>query len=705
MNILHLALCLSCLTEVSALTGNETECSSRCETGAGGYFKLEKDTMKRIQVSKGFHVKMFVMSSKSIFDVEVVECSVGTKSLVGGFNRNLETYESKENEIEVRVNAYSTQLDIQWWRVCGGSVVGYSGKLIGPDHASGYPENETCIWNITVLNGYMLLLNLSIEGYNESTNCSLDYIQVMEIESEEMISRGPICSGMLNWKSNTSIQILFQSDFDSTSGLSFNASWVSKCGDTFYADNGELASPDNYEDFSFNVQCNWTISVSPGHTIVINYTFPKTSNRDAGCKSYVQVTEADSDASKILCQSRTFAVHKSSSNIVRISFTYQPGMNYTWFYAQWHSERAQMPNNKVSNTDVGQVESSNTGIKDKDNSGSTKTSVLTLLEKYNNVTKVSVADAILQTAAAPLAIVIIIIIAFPLVWCAKSRRCFARRHITYDMKENIYNSLNEIDITAENCKQQIREKNFNPETFRRRLPTLPPNRLSEILGRVRKGIQLRNERYDTVHGEQNEGFHLTALGDHTEPQKNNQEDKFAEEEIISIRNESTLDNFRNVGYISSDNVDEAKSLSVSSTRIIKTDCIINKSAMAMMGNEDNAGDVDDYLTPGDNDLTPVDDNITHLDDYLIPVDDNLTHVDDYLTPVDDNVTTVDDSLTPVDDNLTPFIDTATPLRSCIAPVDDNLTTIDNYITPVDDNLTPVDEYLTPVDDYLTPVNK
>ncbi|KAL3860911.1 hypothetical protein ACJMK2_007006 [Sinanodonta woodiana] len=648
MNILHLALCLSCLTEVSALTGNETECSSRCETGAGGYFKLEKDTMKRIQVSKGFHVKMFVMSSKSIFDVEVVECSVGTKSLVGGFNRNLETYESKENEIEVRVNAYSTQLDIQWWRVCGGSVVGYSGKLIGPDHASGYPENQTCIWNITVLNGYMLLLNLSIEGYNESTNCS--YI----------------------------VLIAFHRSFRP----------IVECGDTFYADNGELASPDNYVDFSFHVQCNWTISVSPGHTIVINYTFPKTSNRDAGCKSYVQVTEADSDASKILCQSRTFAVHKSSSNIVRISFTYQPGMNYTWFYAQWHSEPAQTPNNKVSNTDVGQVESSNTGIKDKDNRGSTKTSIVTLQEKYNNVTKVSVADAILQTAAAPLAIVIIIIIAFPLVWCAKSRRCFARRHTTYDMKENIYNSLNEIDITAENCKQQIREKNFNPETFRRRLPTLPPNRLSEILGRVRKGIQLRNERYDTVHGEQNEGFHLTAVGDHTEPQKNNQEDELAEEEIISIRNESTLDNFRNVGYISSDNVDQAKLLGVSSTRIIKTDCIINKSAMAIMDNEDNVGDVDDYLTPGDNDLTPVDDNITHLDDYLTPVDDNVTTVDDSLTPVDDNLTPVDDNLTQVDDYLTPVDDNLTP-------VDDNLTQVDDYLTPVDDNLTPVDDTATP----------
>ncbi|KAL3860982.1 hypothetical protein ACJMK2_007075, partial [Sinanodonta woodiana] len=107
----------------------------------------------------------------------VVECSVGTKSLVGGLHRNLEAYKSKENEIEVRVNAYSTQLDIQWWRVCGGSVVGNSGKLIGPDHTSGYPEQQTCIWNITALNGYMLLLNLNIEGYNESTNCSFDYIQ------------------------------------------------------------------------------------------------------------------------------------------------------------------------------------------------------------------------------------------------------------------------------------------------------------------------------------------------------------------------------------------------------------------------------------------------------------------------------------------------------------------------------------------------
>ncbi|KAL3860981.1 hypothetical protein ACJMK2_007074, partial [Sinanodonta woodiana] len=332
------------------------------------------------------------------------------------------------------------------------------------------------------------------------------------------------------------------------------------------------------------------------------------------------------------------------------------------------------------------------------------------------------------------------------------RLCFAKRHTTYDMKENIYNSLNEIDITAENCKQRIREKNFNPETFRRRLPTLPTNRLSKILGRVWKGIQLRNEIYDTVHGERNDGFHLTILGDHAEPHTINQKNELSEEEIFSIRNESTLENFRNVGYISADNVDEAKSLSVSSTKIIKTDCLINKSAIAMIGNEDNVGPVnyylthvddngtvddnltpndnyitliDDNLTPNDNYITPIDDNLTPMDIYLISVGDNLTPVDNYITPncnnltlvdnylthIGDNLTPVDNYLTPVDDNLPPVDnyqshvdDNLTPINDYISPVGDNLTPVDNNIIPVDDNLTPADDYLTPVDDNLTPVD-
>ncbi|KAK3577906.1 hypothetical protein CHS0354_015454 [Potamilus streckersoni] len=763
----------------SSLLSN-AECSSRSETGAGGYFKLDRenvhlDCVKRIKVSQGFRVKLFLMSSKSIFEVEIVECSDRTKSPVRAFYRNLDTYESKENEIEVRIDANSPPLDIQWWRVCGGSLDENFGQLFGPVHAFGYPENQTCIWNITVLNGYILQLNLTVEGYDDSNNCSFDYIQsddvaassttsanfyqidvhmslhvkdsynkiseqfdravslispisvkllgyateenvptkgrVMESENEEMISGGPICSGMLNWKSNKSMRIVFQSDFDSSTGLSFNASWMSKCGDTFYTDNGELASPDNPENFHFQVRCNWTISVSPGHTIVINYTFPKTANDETGCKSYVQVTEADSDASKILCQSRKFAVHKSSSNILRISFIYEPGMSYTRFYAQWHSEVAQKPKEKDSNTEVGKAESSNWSTKDKDSSGYTTYPIVTLQEKDNKVTKTPEADVILQTVAAPLAIVLIIIIVLSLVWCAKWLRCFSKGNNTYETKENMYDSLNEVDIKAENWKQHTPQKSFNPETFRRRLPTLPTNRLSAILGRVRKGIQFRNERYDTVRDEPKEGFHLTVLGDLTEFHESKQEDELSKQEMLSIRNESTMENFTNIGYISSDNVDQAKTISFCSIKIVKTDCIINENTIATTDNEDYLAPVDDNMTPVDDYLTPVDDNLTPVDDYIIPVDDNitpindnLTSVDDYLSPVDDNMTPVNDNLTSVDDTLTPIDDYLTPIDHNITPVNDNLTSVDDYLTPVDHNLSSVDDILTPIDDYLTPVD-
>ncbi|KAK3577908.1 hypothetical protein CHS0354_015456 [Potamilus streckersoni] len=320
-----------------------SECSSRGESEAGGYFKLDEgsghfDCIKRIKVNKGFRVRMFPMSSKTNFEVEILECCDRTKSPLPAFVRNLEVYISKENEIEVKIDAKSAPLVIQWWRVCGGILDGNTGKMIGPDHASGYPENQTCIWNITVQNGYMMSFTLNVDDYNGKNNCSLDYIQVEEWKNEETISKDRICSGILTLKLNKSLRIIFQSDNDPATGLSFNASWISKCGENFYADNGELASPDIPVDFNSQVQCNWTISVSPGHTIVLNYTFPKTSNEEAGCMSYVQVKEADSNASKILCKSSKFAVHKSSFHTLHIFFMYEPGMNYTRFYAKWHSE-------------------------------------------------------------------------------------------------------------------------------------------------------------------------------------------------------------------------------------------------------------------------------------------------------------------------------------------------------------------------------
>ncbi|KAK3577911.1 hypothetical protein CHS0354_015460 [Potamilus streckersoni] len=436
-----------------------------------------------------------------------------------------------------------------WLTVCGGKLKGDSGELVGPNNAFGYPENQDCIWNIRVQNGYKLLMTLNASGYNDSTNCTSDYIQVVKGQSEQGLLKGRFCSGIQDFESCTSMTIIFHSDNDPSTGLSFNVTWASKCVENFYSDSGELSSPDNPVDYDQKVRCNWTIRVSSGHTIALNYSLLKTSNDEAPCNSYVQVMEADSNAPKILCKSDTFAVYRSSSNIVTISFKHEPGKKYTRFYAKWHTEDARW------NTE----------------------------------------DKILRTVAAPvaLAMVIIVIIVLLLVRRVKSLPRFSKRkgETTESTYDHIYDCLEE-DIKVKTSKFEYGEKNhhlpdkpYELQSFRTRLPTPTTGRCSRLLARFNKTIQIRNSGCNTVYAYPKERRRLSLKIDQSDFNQCKEEATLSRQERLSKNSDCTMESFTNADYISADNVDQDLRRGVISAKVAGKDCEDNEDLKETLGND------------------------------------------------------------------------------------------------------------------------
>ncbi|KAL3860914.1 hypothetical protein ACJMK2_007009, partial [Sinanodonta woodiana] len=442
-----------------------------------------------------------------------------------------------------------TGFSAHWVAVCGGTLEGNSGELIGPNNASGYPENQTCIWNTRVRNGYRMLLTLNVTGYTNGTNCSLDHIQVDEGQSE--INRKRLCSGALTLESTKSVTIIFHSDSDPTTGISFNASWLSKCGETFESNSGELSSPDYPADYDHDVKCDWTIRVLPGHTITLNYSLQNTSNNEKLCTPYVQVIEIDSSASKILCKSNSFAVHRSSSNTLHISLTHEPTMNYTKFYAKWHAEKLQ---------------------------GKSSSGYSLENEVYESPLSVSV-----KAAAAPTAFVIVVLIIFLIVKRKKRTFCFAPKAevATYDTKEIIYDSISEKDMSVKTGNNIPLTKNishfstmsFEPETFRRRLPNPPMNRMSSVIARVRKSMHFLNQR-DRECGAATKRGQIAYIGEHIEFHGYRHDITHSKQERFQQGLQSTWDSLSNQGYISAVEVDQRRKECACSGHIDENDCVI-----------------------------------------------------------------------------------------------------------------------------------
>lgn len=126
-------------------------------------------------------------------------------------------------------------------------------------------------------------------------NCLINYLEVFDGIEMSSKSFGKFCSSenhpvTLTTTSNHAL-IKMKTDV-SMSSRGFLLRYLTNCNRTIYMDSGVIESPNFPEKYSHNVDCSWTIVVSKGNKINIQFTdFDLTNQNSLKNESNVRISQ------------------------------------------------------------------------------------------------------------------------------------------------------------------------------------------------------------------------------------------------------------------------------------------------------------------------------------------------------------------------------------------------------------------------------
>lgn len=146
---------------------------------------------------------------------------------------------------------------------CGGVVHRKYGQLASPQQETDnhrYPHNTECEWIIESIPGYTVNVvffdRFEIEN---STNCTNDYVEVLQKSGLNWLSIGKFCGRQLPSSVNstsTTVKVIFKTN-ENKNGDGFRLYWYSPCGGVFQDSSGIIRSA-HFDMF------NHTQHVNPG---------------------------------------------------------------------------------------------------------------------------------------------------------------------------------------------------------------------------------------------------------------------------------------------------------------------------------------------------------------------------------------------------------------------------------------------------------
>ncbi|XP_017095248.2 cubilin homolog [Drosophila bipectinata] len=157
---------------------------------------------------------------------------------------------------------------------CRVRLDGLEGAIQSPNFPDPYPPNLNCEWDIRAggrSNHLQLVLShLSIEPYVDVTECDNDYLKVIDMQDNEVISEHHLCTAE-SMPSYTSVgnRLLLQFASDnSVEDQGFRAEYRRVgCGEHFRELGGRFESPKL--PFSVDMECDWIITAPEGKQIML----------------------------------------------------------------------------------------------------------------------------------------------------------------------------------------------------------------------------------------------------------------------------------------------------------------------------------------------------------------------------------------------------------------------------------------------------
>jgi cubilin len=193
---------------------------------------------------------------------------------------------------------------------CGGLLTQTKGSIISPNYPTSYPENSQCEWRISVNEGSSLHIVFSDLDLETHAICKYDYLEIFDGKDAIANSFGRFCSSEFHpmhiETSSNHVMIRMNTD-ESHSGRGFNIKYSANCNRTIEADSGVIESPNFPEDYPNNLDCAWTIKVSKGNIVNMQFSHFHLENdnlyhnetKEHICKfDYVTIYDYDSQANE-----------------------------------------------------------------------------------------------------------------------------------------------------------------------------------------------------------------------------------------------------------------------------------------------------------------------------------------------------------------------------------------------------------------------
>ncbi|XP_049865550.1 cubilin homolog [Pectinophora gossypiella] len=204
-------------------------------------------------------------------------------------------------------------------------------KSPGYDGAA-YDNDLNCEWVFKASPGNHLNLHFLSIKLEQTPMCFADYVSVYSSESISTWSpvKENIClseQGKQDLNSTTYMKIVFKTD-SSITREGFEAQVSSACGGITSGLSGVIGPNWNDTVGKVIINCEWTIKVRPGRTILLSFDSFNITNPDSQCVTYVKLRNGNSAEAPMLADGKYCGLEhenrqniESSSNAVFVSYS------------------------------------------------------------------------------------------------------------------------------------------------------------------------------------------------------------------------------------------------------------------------------------------------------------------------------------------------------------------------------------------------
>uniref|UniRef100_A0A8B9CHJ0 Cubilin n=1 Tax=Anser brachyrhynchus TaxID=132585 RepID=A0A8B9CHJ0_9AVES len=184
---------------------------------------------------------------------------------------------------------------------CGGNYTDSEGVITSPFWPNPFINNQQCIYIIRQPEDEKIYLNFTHMELESHSDCSLNYIEVRDGDSEMSSLITKFCHSTLTspiTSTSNSLWIKFKSDA-SVQRASFRAIYQVACGG-FLSGAGSIHSPYYPRVSSHPKTCEWIISQPAGKVVILNFIDFDIRNTSTCDSDYVEVRDGNNTDSPLL---------------------------------------------------------------------------------------------------------------------------------------------------------------------------------------------------------------------------------------------------------------------------------------------------------------------------------------------------------------------------------------------------------------------